>query len=66
MHAASTGKLPASLAEVTVVPIPPNPITAQPFAYQLDAAGTATLDLPAPAGYALQGNARRYVIKLRK
>jgi hypothetical protein len=68
MHAAATGKLPAALAEVTVVPVPPNPMTGQPFAYQLDAAsGAATLDLPAPAGFGSpQGNARRYVIHLRK
>jgi hypothetical protein len=67
MHAASTGKLPAALSEITVVPVPPNPITGQPFGYQLDAAGgTATLDLPAPAGFPAQGNARRFVIRLRK
>jgi hypothetical protein len=67
MHAALAGKLPATLAEVTAVPVPVNPISGQPFAYQLDAAtGTATLDLPAPAGAPPKGNARRYVIKLRK
>jgi hypothetical protein len=64
MHAAETGKLPSSLAEVTVVPVPMNPATGQPFPYQLDAAtGTATLEAPhveAPQ------EARRYVIRLRK
>jgi len=64
MHAAETGKLPSSLAEVTVVPVPSNPATGQPFPYKLDpATGTATLDAPqieAPQ------EARRYVIRLRK
>ena len=37
MHAASNdGKLPASLADVTVVPIPPDPVTGKPFEYRLD------------------------------
>ena len=68
MHAAATGKLPMALAEVTVVPVPPNPMSGQPFAYRLDAAtGAATLDLPAPPGYErLQGHAKRYVIRLKK
>jgi hypothetical protein len=68
MHAAATGQLPAALAEVTVVPVPPNPMTGQPLPYRLDStSGTATLDLPAPAGFEnTRGNARRYVIKLRK
>jgi hypothetical protein len=64
MHAAETGKLPAALAEITVVPVPTNPATGQPFPYKLDAAsGTATLEAPqieAPQ------EARQYVIRLRK
>lgn len=68
MHAAAAGKLPASLAEISIVPIPSNPITGMAFDYRLDAAsGTATLDLPAPAGFEKQpGHAKRYVIQLRK
>jgi hypothetical protein len=64
MHAAETGKLPSSLTEITVVPVPMNPATGQPFPYKLDSAsGTATLD--APQVEAPQ-EARRYVIRLRK
>lgn len=67
MHAAAAGKLPASLAEITAVPVPPNPISGQPFAYHLDASGVATLDLPAPPGFErTQGYAKRYVLRLRK
>jgi hypothetical protein len=67
MHAAQTGKLPASLADVTVVPVPNDPATEQPFAYAYDAAkGEATLDSPALPGQHPRGNAKRYVIRLRK
>ncbi len=46
MHAAAHGgKLPATLAEVTVVPIPLDPATARPFEYRLDG-DTATLTAP--------------------
>jgi hypothetical protein len=45
MHAAKTCKLPASLAEITIVPVPNDPLTAQPFSYSLNGA-TATLVAP--------------------
>lgn len=38
------GKLPASLAEITVVPVPNNPRTGQPFPYRLDG-NRATLEV---------------------
>jgi hypothetical protein len=64
MHAAASGKLPAALADVTIVPVPNNPATGQPFPYRLDAAtGAATLEAPAVAGIARDG--KRYVIRLR-
>ena len=67
MHAAATGKLPASLAEITIVPVPNNPATGQPFAYKLDAAtGTATLEFPAVANQQPRHDAKRYVIRLQK
>lgn len=67
MHAAAAeGKLPATLAEVTIVPVPINPATGQPFPYQLDAArGTATLDVPPVGGLTPRQDAKRYVIRLR-
>jgi hypothetical protein len=49
MHAAATGKLPETLDEVSVVPVPLDPATGGPFAYTLDGE-TATLDVTAPAG----------------
>lgn len=36
MHVAETGTLPDALAEVTVVPVPTDPITGEPFAYERD------------------------------
>ncbi|MEX2173391.1 MAG: hypothetical protein WD872_03455 [Pirellulaceae bacterium] len=68
MHAAANGgKLPQSLAEVTVVPVPENPATNQPFAYAYDAAaGTATLEVPPIGGLPPQHDAKRYVIRLKK
>ncbi|MDE2506087.1 MAG: hypothetical protein KGM43_02640 [Planctomycetota bacterium] len=41
-HAAATGKLPATLDEVKVVPLPDDPATAKPFVYKLEN-GAATL-----------------------
>jgi hypothetical protein len=49
LHAAAhSGKLPGSLAELTEVPIPPDPATGKPFEYRLDGS-TASLSGP-PAG----------------
>ena len=44
-HAAATGKLPATLGEVKVVPLPDDPATAKPFVYKLEN-GAATLLSP--------------------
>ena len=67
MHAAATGKLPATLAEITVVPVPLNPATGQPLPYRLDAAtGEATLDSPPSGGLSQRVEGKRYVVKLRK
>jgi hypothetical protein len=66
MHAAATGKLPASLAEITIVPVPINPATGQPFEYQLDAAAaTGTLEFPATGNMPARHDARRYVMRLK-
>lgn len=50
MHAAAhDGALPATLAEIDVVPVPIDPVTGQPFAYELRGR-TAVLTGPAPEG----------------
>ena len=36
MHAAATGKLPETLAAVSFVPVPADPVTGQPFLYRLE------------------------------
>jgi hypothetical protein len=64
MHAAETGKLPTALSEITVVPVPKNPVTEQPYEYRLDG-DTAVLDLPASDGFP-GGIAWRFEIQLAK
>jgi hypothetical protein len=68
MHAAaSDGKLPASLSVVTIVPVPKDPASGQPFLYKYDAdSGEATLDVPPMSGWPARGIAKRYVIGMRK
>jgi hypothetical protein len=65
MHLASTGSLPVSLADVTIVPVPDNPATNDPFPYQFDAKNrTATLEVPANPGLQPRNDAKKYVIRL--
>ncbi|HUE74702.1 MAG TPA: hypothetical protein VMP01_27790 [Pirellulaceae bacterium] len=45
MHLAASGKLPASLDDVAIVPVPKNPATGKPFPYELKE-GVATLVVP--------------------
>jgi hypothetical protein len=63
MHAAAAGRLPATLAEIKVVPVPQNPVTGQGYEYRLDG-DTAVLDLPESDGFA--GVAWRFEITLAK
>lgn len=44
-HLAETGSLPESLGDITVLPVPVNPVTNEPFAYGLKD-GMAILDVP--------------------
>jgi len=65
IHAAATGSLPSALADVTLVPVPDNPATQEPFSYQLDAAtNTATLEVPPSPGQQPKHEGKRYVIRL--
>jgi hypothetical protein len=66
MHAAANNRqLPQSLADVTIVPVPNNPATGQPFPYRYDAAkGEATLDVPPAGGRPASHDGKRYVITL--
>jgi hypothetical protein len=67
LHAAATGSLPKTLADVTAVPVPSNPATDQPFPYVLDTeTNTATLEVPALAGQQPRQDGKRYVIRLQK
>jgi len=61
MHAAASGQLPRTLDEVRVVPVPLNPATDQPFAYDRNG-DTAVLDLPFSDG--IPGQAYRFEITL--
>ncbi|MGL4513280.1 MAG: hypothetical protein ACRCT8_09345 [Lacipirellulaceae bacterium] len=61
MHSArNAGNLPASLDEVTCVPVPENPMTGEPFLYKL-ADGVAVIDLPTTDGFPL---AYRYEVAI--
>lgn len=53
MHAAREGGWPRSLTEVTCVPVPVNPATDKPFAYELDGE-TAILTLPMSDGFRIE------------
>jgi hypothetical protein len=61
--AASGGKLPERLADVTVVPVPDDPGTGKPFAYRADGK-TATLSSTLP-GEPAEHNGLRYRLTLR-
>ncbi len=62
LHArANNGKLPARLSELTIVPMPRNPATDEPFVYRLNGK-TAILDLPHSDGLR---NAKRFEITIR-
>ncbi len=60
--AAHAGALPPSLAAITEVPVPLDPVSGQPFAYRLQD-GAAVLDLPAPPR-ARPGEGRRYELRV--
>jgi hypothetical protein len=65
LHAAShDGKLPATLAEVTEVPVPGDPLTGRSFDYEFKD-GKATLSAPPPGEPAHAGNSLRYEITLK-
>jgi hypothetical protein len=64
MHAAeNSDKLPATLADITAVPVPLNPATGEPFVYRLEG-DTAILELPASDG--IPNNTRRFEIQIAK
>ncbi|WP_254508760.1 hypothetical protein [Anatilimnocola floriformis] len=65
MHAATNGKLPATLAEITVVPVPLNPITREPYPYQVKD-NEAVLEIPLLADEQPRNAGKRYVIRLVK
>jgi len=67
MHAAETGDFPTVLEEVTIVPVPKNPATGQPFVYHtrtVDGRTMAILELPHTDGF--PGFNVRYEIRLRE
>jgi hypothetical protein len=64
MHAAKNGQLPDKLDQVTIVPVPIDPGTGQPFEYERDGQ-TATLISRLP-GESLEVTGIRYRVTLRK
>lgn len=68
MHAAANqGRFPEKLADVTVVPVPADPVTGRPFEYELTEGGKALLTAPTPPGQEPnQSNTFKYELRLRK
>jgi hypothetical protein len=67
LHAAKNdGKLPDRLADVTVVPVPADPVTGQPFEYQVEGNKFTISVPPPPGGRAEQGNHWKYVVTMTK
>ncbi len=65
MHAAATGKLPNSLSDISVVPVPPNPVTRLPFPYEVKG-NEVVLELPILAEEQPRSIGKRYIITLIK
>jgi hypothetical protein len=65
MHAAETGQLPAKLEEITVVPVPDDPMSGEPFAYSLQD-GVATLRQSVPPEQPGEHEGIHYRIRLRE
>ena len=64
MHAsANAGKLPASLDEIKVVPVPLNPATGKPFLYRVVDGRAELLSPPHRVDNEFSG--RRFLLKMR-
>ena len=63
LYAAEQGRLPATLADITQVPVPLNPTSGAPFAYNSDGL-TATLTVPSPSG--APATSLQYKLSIRK
>lgn len=64
MHAAGgEGKLPATLSEVTEVPVPRDPVTGEPFIYRLNG-NRAELQAPAPPERSSPRHAKFFEIEM--
>lgn len=61
MHAAIAGKFPKKLSEISVVEVPDNPATGEPFEYQLEGE-VAVLELPRSDGIVYS---KRFKLSLR-
>jgi hypothetical protein len=65
MHAAANaGKLPGSMSEITLVPIPINPITGQTIIYYVEDE-TAVLEFPSPNSIVTYGEIIRLTLRKR-
>lgn len=65
MYAAEHGRFPASLDDITAVPIPDDPWNNAAFPYRLEE-GKAILEAPAPEGMSKRAFGRIYELTLRK
>jgi hypothetical protein len=65
MYAAShDGKFPATLDDITEVPVPTDPLTGEPFPYRLEGA-TARIEPELPRGLPVQRFGKHYELTVR-
>jgi hypothetical protein len=67
LHAAETGRFPDKLADITVVPVPVDPVMGKPFEYERTSDGKAVLYGPPPKDEAAHaGNTFKFELTLQK
>ncbi len=67
LHAAEIGQFPDKLSDITLVPVPDDPVTSKPFDYERTSDGKAHLSGPPPKGEpAHVGNAFKVELTLKK
>ncbi|MBM4000742.1 MAG: hypothetical protein FJ297_14595 [Planctomycetes bacterium] len=63
--ASHDGNLPATLADITDLPIPPDPMTGAPLVYRVEG-DHAVIDLPPRAGRTPRADGFRHIVRIRK
>jgi hypothetical protein len=62
LHLTEKGKLPEKLDDITVVPVPTDPLTGKPFEYRRDGAAARLIVSAPPPIRNVQGNYIEYIL----